>query len=229
MDIHQAFTELGLTLQASPHEARAAYRTLAMRWHPDVNDGHPTDTRMQRINVAYALVCQYQDASAAATARATSHAKPSGFTQFDWKTGFQCAAANRGAPDPEPHAVTDAPAAERRLGVSLFEAAFGCTKRVSGTEPVSCLRCTGSGAYAGSWTLASQCPGCFGRGQAPALQTGAERTPCADCRGSGVQRPTAPPCPACRGTGKIERQAWQVDVAIHCGTLDGTQVQSADI
>lgn len=223
MDIQQAFAELGLTPQASPPEAKAAYRTLAMRWHPDVNIGLETETRMQRINVAYALVCQHLDARAAAAAQAASQAASasSGFTEFSWKNGFRPASHSPSMPR--------AACAERRLRVSLFEAAFGCVKRVSGMEPVACPRCAGSGTHAGSWTLGSKCPRCFGQGMLGASVGSTFKTSCDTCRGTGVFKPAPPPCPACRGTGKTAQQAWTVDVTIHAGTLDGTLVQSRDI
>jgi molecular chaperone DnaJ len=222
MDIQNAFAELGLTPQASPAEAKAAYRTLAMRWHPDLNTGLQTDAHMQRINVAYALVSQHLDARAAA-AQATSRAAktPSGFTEFDWKAGFKPAAHS----SPTPRAAC----VERTLRVSLFEAAFGCVKRVSGMESVPCVRCAGSGTHAGSWTVGAKCLRCFGHGMVNACAGGTVKTVCETCRGSGVFKPAPPHCPGCMGSGKTTRQTWTVDVAIHAGTLDGALVEGSDI
>lgn len=239
MDLTQAFAELGLPPQASPAQAKAAYRTLAMRWHPDVNGGIETESRMKSINVAYALVCQHLDtlakraANACGGSRATHPAskpaakpaaKPaSGFAEFDWKTGFrnaaqanaQAAAARREEP------------VQRTVQVSLFEAAFGCIKRVSGMEPVNCPRCGGSGESPLTWTLDAKCMQCFGRGLA--VQSNGSVLQCAACKGSGLFKPAPPPCSSCKGTGRAERRAWVAEVQIHAGTLDGCEVQAADI
>jgi DnaJ-class molecular chaperone len=61
MDVKQAFAELGLSLHTNPTDAKAAYRTLAMQWHPDVNASPQAGARMKLINVAYALVCRHLD------------------------------------------------------------------------------------------------------------------------------------------------------------------------
>lgn len=224
MDIKQAFAELGLPLHASPAEAKAAWRTLAMRWHPDLRGGIETENRMKSINVAYALVCQHLDTLAKARAatnpgRSDAARPASGFTEFDSKTGFQ--------PGARTSARRREALVERTLQVSLFEAAFGCVKRVTGTEPTGCVHCGGSGEFPGTWTLDSKCMQCFGRGLS--LRADGSVARCIACKGSGLFKPAPPPCSACKGTGKTERRAWSVDVHVHAGTLDGCLVQEADI
>ena len=220
MDIKQAFAELGLPPQADQADARVAYRALAMRWHPDVNSGSDADARMKAINVAYAMVCQHLSA----LGRAGHAPSPAtGFTEFDWKTGFKTAKQAAETKREE--------CAQRTIHVSLFEAAFGCIKRVNGLEPHACLRCAGSGEFSGSWTLGSKCPHCFGRGKATAqdIASGKMYSACGSCLGSGVYKPVPPQCPDCKGSGKTQRRAWLVDVPIYAGTLDGAVIESRDI
>jgi molecular chaperone DnaJ len=145
-----------------------------------------------------------------------------GFTEFDWKTGFQSRPA---AGQPGAAAPRQAPV-QRTLQVSLFEAAFGCVKRVSGTVTGTCQRCAGSGEFSGSWTLGTQCLQCHGRGQVG--QSGALRA-CSACQGQGLLKPPPPRCTTCKGTGHAERRSWMADVHIHAGTLDGAEVQASDI
>ena len=219
MDVTQAFAELGLTLHASQAEAKLAYRTMAMRWHPDICGGPEADSRMKSINVAYAQVCQYLETQAKTTSKTTSSANAASmsdadFTPFDAKTGFKTARAQREE------------WVQRTVQVSLFEAAFGCVKRVSGMEAAHCARCGGSGESSGSWTLGARCMKCLGRGlvaQAGGL------APCSACKGSGVFKMAPPACGSCKGTGRAERRAWLLDVHIHAGTLDGCEVKAADI
>lgn len=135
MDLHHAFAELGLTLQATPAEAKVAYRTLAMRCHPDISPSPGAEARMKTINVAYAAVSAHLDLrnKPAAVSKSPSAAQrpagghgastASGFSEFDWKTGF----AARATATPRERLV------QRTVQVSLFEAAFGCVKRVRGT------------------------------------------------------------------------------------------------
>lgn len=122
MDIEQAFEELGLSQQASQAEAKAAYRMLAMRWHPDINSGAQTHSRMQRINMAYALVCQHLQTQ---IPKPTGALKPSnGFQAYDWRRGFSPSIRAHGKP------LEDC--VQRTLRVSMFEAAFGCIKHIHG-------------------------------------------------------------------------------------------------
>jgi molecular chaperone DnaJ len=48
---------LGVSGSASKEEIKAAYRNLAKRYHPDLNDGSPAaDAKMKEINEAYAIL-----------------------------------------------------------------------------------------------------------------------------------------------------------------------------
>jgi curved DNA-binding protein len=153
MDLTHAFAELGLALHATPAQAKTAYRSLAMRWHPDVNSDPEATTRMKTINVAYEAVTTHlalRARSAAATPRpaaahaaagaasgakastgrdtgpsnasASSSSRASGFSEFDWRAGFTAAAGSR----------HEKPV-QRTVQHSLFEAAFGCVKRIKGS------------------------------------------------------------------------------------------------
>ena len=228
MDVKQAFAELGLSLHTSPADAKAAYKILAMQWHPDLNASPQANDRMKMINVAYALVCSHldamQQAAAArvrpkASASANDNRSASGFSEFDWRKGFK----------PAPRGSTSAREVlvQRSVQVSLFEAAFGCVKRVSGTEPHACVRCAGSGEYAGNWTLGSKCMQCFGRGmhiERGGVDGTGRLLRCVACTGTGVFKSPPPPCPQCKGTGKTERKAWTVDVNIQAGTREGSEI-----
>lgn len=47
---------LGLVFGASIDEIKAAYRKLAMQWHPDRNSSHDAEAQMKRINKAYDMI-----------------------------------------------------------------------------------------------------------------------------------------------------------------------------
>jgi len=125
-DIHQAFAELGLAPQANEAQARAAYRALAMRWHPDLHAGADNEARMKAINVAYAQISQHLRS---ASMRTASPQPDAGFAEFDWKAGFRRAHSAQQTN----HDV----AVHRCIQVSLLEAALGCVKRVHGVQGTS--------------------------------------------------------------------------------------------
>jgi len=143
MELHHAFAELGLSRQATKLQAKAAYRALAMRWHPDVSTNPDAEARMKTLNVAYAAVSAHLELSATppparAAARPNASAA-SGFSEFDWKTGFGARST----------ATSRETGVQRTVQVSLLEAAFGCVKRVRGS-------------VSGTWLLEVRIhPGCL--------------------------------------------------------------------
>lgn len=54
------YSELGVTPQAEPEVIRAAYRALALRFHPDrqVGASASAEAKMARINHAYSVLSQ---------------------------------------------------------------------------------------------------------------------------------------------------------------------------
>lgn len=50
------YSELGVTPQAEPEVIRAAYRALALRYHPDRHEGALASAKMTRINHAYSVL-----------------------------------------------------------------------------------------------------------------------------------------------------------------------------
>ena len=51
-----ALTVLGCTRESSPEEIRAAYRRLALQWHPDKNPTEGATVVFQRIQNAWAVL-----------------------------------------------------------------------------------------------------------------------------------------------------------------------------
>ncbi len=55
--INEALRFMNLSLPVSPDDVKRQYRTLAKKWHPDLNPGDPAATeRMQRLTVAAELL-----------------------------------------------------------------------------------------------------------------------------------------------------------------------------
>ncbi len=54
------YSVLGLTEDASEEEIRRAYRSLAKKYHPDINKSHDAQTRFILINKAYEMLIDRQ-------------------------------------------------------------------------------------------------------------------------------------------------------------------------
>ncbi len=50
------FEVLDLSSDATPKQIDVAYRKMAMKYHPDVNNGIDAEAKMKRINKAYEMI-----------------------------------------------------------------------------------------------------------------------------------------------------------------------------
>lgn len=63
--IHDPYRVLGLTPDASDDEVKAAYRRLAKKYHPDLNNGSAeAEEKMKEINAAYSQIMNRNTAGA---------------------------------------------------------------------------------------------------------------------------------------------------------------------
>ncbi len=165
MTIDDAFAELGLSPDANLAQAKAAWRALVSRWHPDRNGHASAPARMQRINRALEQI--RKTTSDAAGTESEADAGP--------------------APAPAPaHTV------HRRVSLTLEEAAAGCIKILQGTIVETCNSCAGTGQAQPQ--DCAECAG-HGKVQertwfgwfGAAIQ-------CTACNGSGKLQPKCPAC-----------------------------------
>jgi molecular chaperone DnaJ len=151
-DIDSAFVELGLTPDATEREVKAAWRRLVSQWHPDRNSSAAALVKMQRLNRAVEAIRQAGFRQPGPSANADG-AKPgqSEEPQRDGEPHFDDAAeADSGRPDD--HATADRNASgppsrtiQRRVRLTLEEAAFGCTRVLRGKVTEDCSACEGAG------------------------------------------------------------------------------------
>ncbi|MBL8352575.1 MAG: J domain-containing protein [Burkholderiaceae bacterium] len=192
-EIGEAFAELGLSPEASEREVKAAWRRLVSQWHPDRNTSAAAHARMQRIN------------------RAVEAIRRAGFTAP--------AAPPTGAGGDEDKRTTEPPARtiDRKVRLTLEEAAAGCTRVLRGRIVDACAACAGAGFR----LPAEPCPRCQGAGtirQRAWFAWVGVQTACDACLGSGQFRP---PCAACSGSGRAPARRYQVGVRIPPGVRDG--------
>ncbi|MHB8065010.1 MAG: molecular chaperone DnaJ, partial [Ruminiclostridium sp.] len=229
---------LGVEKGASDAELKKAYRNMAKKYHPDVNqDDKSAEAKFKEVNEAYGVLSDDQKRS---KYDQFGHAgvDPNGFgggaggfsSDFDFGgigdifetffggSGF---GGGRSRSKRGPQKGADLKYA---VEVSFEEAAFGIEREISISRMEVCSKCTGTGAKPG--TQANTCKHCNGTGQVQVKQN----TPfgqfvnaktCEVCRGEG--KIIIDPCPACNGKGKL-RNNVKIKINIPAGIDDGQTI-----
>jgi molecular chaperone DnaJ len=214
---------------AGDAELKAAFRKLAMKWHPDRNPGDKSsDGRFKEINEAYEIL---KDSDKRAAYDRYGHAAfeqgagAGGFGDvastfadiFDDLFGMGGGRRGRGGGRER--------GADLRynMEISLEEAHAGKSAQVRIPTSVTCESCSGSGAKTG--TKPKACPTCGGQGRVRHAQGffTLERT-CPACQGRGQVIDN--PCPSCSGSGRVTRER-ALSVNIPAGVEDGTRIRLA--
>ena len=225
---------LGVDRSADESAIKKAYRSLAKKYHPDMNPGDKEAERnFKEVNEAYAVLsdpdkkAKYdQYGHAAFEAGGGGYGDFSGFGGMDFDIsdifssffggGMGGSSARRGPVRGEDINV--------RLTLDFEEAVFGAKKEISYQRIQKCGECAGSGAAKG--TSPKTCPTCGGSGRVRVQQ----RTPlgimqtqknCDACRGTGKIIEKA--CDSCRGNGYV-RATKKLDVSIPAGIDDGQRI-----
>jgi molecular chaperone DnaJ len=208
---------------------KAAYRKLAMKYHPDRNPGcQDSESRFKAINEAYDCLKDEQKRAAydrfghAAFQQGNGNGfggQGAGFSDFSdifdtiFGGGFggsgQRQQTRRGAD------------LRFDLEISLDDAFHGKETTISIDVSAPCDACEGSGAEPG--TSAETCPTCAGHGKVRAQQGFfvIERT-CPSCHGAGQRIKS--PCRTCRGEGRVDKER-SLDVKIPPGVDEGTRIR----
>ncbi|MGF1607569.1 MAG: molecular chaperone DnaJ [Rhodothalassiaceae bacterium] len=223
---------LGVARDADAKTLKAAYRKLAMQYHPDRNPGDAAaEQKFKAVNQAYDVLKDDQKRAAydrfghaafeGGMAGAGAHGRAAGFDFADiFNEFFGDMAGGRGA-----RRRGAARGADLRydLELTLEEAHQGKKMTLDIPTTVACESCNGSGARAGS--TPEVCSTCGGIGKVRAQQGFfmVERT-CPACRGAGTV--ITDPCPDCGGAGRREKEK-SLSVNIPAGVDDGTRIRLA--
>lgn len=227
------FEVLGVDRGAERAEIKAAYRKLAVKYHPDRNPGDKeAEAVFKEASEAYAVLsdpekrARYERFGAGGFgAGGPAGFDPETFGDFAdilgdfFGSGFGDLFGRRGrAGGPRPGADL-----RYELHLTLEEAAFGVDQRLDIPRLETCGSCTGSGSAAGSQR--TSCSACGGRGQVRVTQGffAVART-CPQCRGEGSV--VTDPCDDCSGAGRIEKQR-QVGITVPAGVDTGTRLRRA--
>jgi len=226
---------LGVDKSADDSAIKKAYRSLAKKYHPDMNPGDKeAEAKFKEVNEAYDVLSdpdkksKYDQYGHAAFDPASGMGGGGfgGFGDFGFDIndifssffgGGMGGSSRRNGPIRGDNITV-------RLTLTFEEAVFGCKKEITYQKVQKCSECGGSGAEKG--TSPKTCPTCNGSGQVRVQQ----RTPfgimqsqktCDACRGTG--KIIEKKCGGCKGTGFV-RVSKKLEVNIPAGIDDGQQV-----
>jgi molecular chaperone DnaJ len=216
---------------ADENGLKAAFRKLAMKWHPDRNPGDKvSEVRFKEINEAYEVL---KDSEKRAAYDRFGHAAFEHGGMGGGGPGFGAGFASSfsdifedlfGMAGQRSRTGRERGADLRyNMEITLDEAYHGKTAQIEIPVSVTCESCSGTGAKAG--TKPKTCSTCGGAGrvrQAQGFFT-LERT-CPACQGRGQMIEDA--CPSCVGSGRVTRDRT-LSVNIPQGVEDGTRIRLA--
>jgi molecular chaperone DnaJ len=228
---------LGVRKDASKDDIKAAYRRLALQFHPDRNKSPEAEEKFKEISEAYAVLSDddkrkqydtygkegvyqkygeeniYRGADFQDVFRDMGFGYGGGFE--DILSAFFGAGAGRGGRARRGGDLT------LHLQLGLEEVVNDVTKEIEIPRTELCGICRGSGASPG--TTPRRCSQCGGTGQVQKMQNaGFARfirvEACSKCRGTGNIIDS--PCKECRGTGHVRRQR-KIRIQVPAGVDDG--------
>lgn len=232
------YETLGVSKSADAGALKKAYRTLAMKYHPDRNAGEKdAEQKFKEINEAYDVL---KDEEKRAAYDRFGHAAfdgaaggggghPGGEGGFGFGGGFADIfdemfgdfPGRRGGNGGGGGSQTRGADLRYNMDITLEEAFAGKQATVRVPTATPCDTCSGSGAAKGS--KPTTCSTCQGHGRVRAQQGffTIERT-CASCQGQG--QVIDKPCTTCRGAGRVNKEKT-LAVSIPAGVEDGTRIR----
>ncbi|WP_311753771.1 molecular chaperone DnaJ [Proteus columbae] len=221
---------LGLSKSADEKEIKRAYKRLAMKYHPDRNQGDKeSEAKFKEIKEAYEIL---SDAQKRAAYDQYGHAA---FEQGGF--GGQGGGGFGGGADfgdifgdvfgdifgggRRQQRAARGSDLQYNMDLTLEEAVRGITKEIRIPTLETCDKCHGSGAKEG--TSAETCSTCHGAGQVH-LRQGffTVQQACPTCHGRG--KVIKEPCSKCHGDGRVER-AKTLSVKIPAGVDTGDRIR----
>lgn len=240
-DKRDYYEVLGVPRDVSAEDLKKAYRKLAVKFHPDKNQGDKAaEEKFKELGEAYDVLSDDQKRAAydryGHAAFAGGGAGPAGggfHDPFDiFREVFSGAGGGGifetffGGGGGGGRQRRDGPQRgnDLRYGmeISLEDAANGCEREIEYERNVSCKKCSGSGSASGGGK--KTCRTCGGVGQVISSRGFFQiQQTCPDCGGAGDV--VSDPCKICHGTGRAKEHT-KVRVKIPAGIEDGSRLRS---
>ena len=233
-DKRDYYEVLGVAKTAGDDEIKKAYRSLAKKYHPDMNPGDKeAEMKFKEVNEAYEVLSDSEKRSkydrfghAAFDPAAGGGSGFGGFggfggADFDFGDIFSSFfGGGGGSSRSSRNAPIEGDDVMARVTISFDESVFGCKKEISFARVEGCSDCNATGAEKG--TSAETCQTCRGTGRVTVQQQtmlGYMQTQraCSACRGTGKIIKT--PCKNCNGKGFIKVNK-KLEVSIPAGIGD---------
>jgi len=227
---------LGVAKGASRDEIKKAYRQLAIKYHPDRNQGNKdSEEKFKEATEAYEILAddrkrraydQYGFAGVNGMGQPTAQDFSTIFQGFedifgDFSGFFDSFFGSTGSRRRSSRGYGQQGSDLRYdMEISFLDAAFGTKREVSYARAERCDACGGTGAEKGAGR--KLCPTCGGSGQVR-RNSGffSIASTCPSCNGEGeiIEKP----CTTCRGSGLVRRNRT-VTVTIPAGIEDGKRL-----
>ncbi len=229
---------LGVRKDANKDEIKAAYRKLALQYHPDRNKSPEAEEKFKEISEAFAVLSDddkrkqydaygkegvYQKYGQEDIFRGADFQDVFRDMGFGFGGGFEdiLNAFFGAGPSRGVGRARRGGDLTLHLQMGVEEAVSDVTKELEIPRTELCSVCSGTGASPG--TSPRKCPQCGGAGQVQRMQNaGFARfirvETCGKCRGTGNLIDN--PCKECRGTGHVRRQR-KIRIQVPAGVDDG--------
>ncbi len=226
---------LGIKKGASDDEIKSAYRKMAMKYHPDRNQGDKSaEEKFKEINKAYEVLkdpqkkAAYDQYGSAAFENGMGGGPGAGFNSngFDFNFGgeggfsdiFSDIFSDFMGGGRSTQKSTKGQDLRYDMVITLEEAFTGTIKNISFRRNGKCSHCSGHGGDS-----VTTCPKCRGAGVINIRQGFfMSQQMCPECNGTGHK--VKNPCSYCNGTG-IETESKTLEVKIPSGVDNGTKLR----
>ena len=215
---------LGVNKTASKEEIKKAYKTLAKKWHPDLNpENKEAEQKFKEINEAYAALsddnkkANYDRYGSADQQYSQGYGQGfEGLQDADFGDLFGSFFDLGGKRSGKGRDL------KYECEISFIEACFGVSKQISVTKLDRCESCDGLGG-----TGQKTCASCKGSGRMQKnfrtpFGVFAQQSMCTECSGRG--KTVEKVCKECKGQGRI-KNTKNIKVKIPPGVNDGNSLR----
>ncbi len=230
---------LGVNRNATPEELKKSYRKIAIKYHPDKNEGDPeAEGKFKEAAEAYEVLSNpdkrrrydqfgHSGVEGGFGGGAGGMNMEDIFSRFDdiFSGGFGEFFSGGGGGGRGPgRRMRKGSNLRIKLKLTLDEVAHGVEKRIKVKRYVSCDTCGGNGAKNGSDLRT--CPTCGGAGQVRKVMNTmlgqmVTTNTCPQCEGEGQVVTKA--CSDCQGEGRVYREEV-IPIKVPAGVAEGVQL-----